>query len=59
MLVEGAGLTAASLGHDNDTKFTGHFDDLFETSGTEVAKTAIQACNQQPHIERAIRKTVL
>jgi hypothetical protein len=55
MIAEDAGLTAKYLVHDNDTKFTNQFDDLFESAGTEVVKTAIQAPNQQAHIERAIQ----
>jgi putative transposase len=55
MMAEDAGLPAKYLVHDNDTKFTKQFDDLFESAGGEVVKTAIQAPNQQAHIERAIQ----
>lgn len=37
------------------TKFTKQFDDLFETAGTEVIRTAIDAPNQQAHVERVIQ----
>jgi len=55
MIAEDAGLSLKYLVHDNDTKFTKQFDDLFESAGAEVMKTAIQAPNQQAHIERAIQ----
>ena len=49
------GLPVKYLVHDNDTKFTQQFDDLFESAGTEVVKTAIAAPNQQAHVERFIQ----
>jgi putative transposase len=55
MAAEDLELPAKYLVHDNDTKFTQQFDDLFESVDTEVVKTAIAAPNQQAHIERAIQ----
>lgn len=55
MAADDLGLPAKYLVHDNDTKFTRQFDGLFESAGAQIVKTAIQAPNQQAHIERAIQ----
>ena len=40
--------------HDRDTKFTGPFDEVFRSQGTEVILTPIRAPNANAHVERLI-----
>ena len=43
------------LVRDRDTKFTGPFDEVFRTDGTEIIRTPIRASQANAHAERWVR----
>lgn len=55
MHAEDIELVPAAVQHDNDTKFTAAFDEVFLGAGIEVRKPAPFSPNLNAHIERFIQ----
>ncbi|MEI7702017.1 MAG: hypothetical protein WCK86_19625 [Planctomycetia bacterium] len=55
MVAEDMGLSPEYLMRDNDTKFSGQFDEVFKTSGIQIKRTLPMSPNLRAHVERFVQ----